>query len=116
MAGGSQTPHRGGTITALGISSLVLSILGMMTTCFSCVPFLIVLPLLFILPGLGLGIAAWAMASGDLKDIAAGVMSPAGQASTTSGMTCAIVGVILNGLALVGCGFTTLLILGAAAG
>ena len=62
-------PHRGTLILVLGILGLVV-----------CGP---------------LGIAAWVMGSGDLKEINAGTMDPAGRGSTEAGKICGIIATIL---------------------
>jgi len=62
-------PHRGTLILVLGILSLVV-----------CSP---------------LGIAAWVMGSGDLKEMDAGTMDPSGRGITQAGKICGIIGTIL---------------------
>ncbi len=62
-------PHRGTLILVLGILSLVV-----------CSP---------------LGIAAWIMGAGDLKEMDAGTMDPGGRGSTQAGKICGIIGTIL---------------------
>jgi hypothetical protein len=62
-------PHRGTLILVLGILSLVL-----------CAP---------------LGIAAWIMGNGDLKQIDAGTMDPSGRSTTNAGRICGMIGTIL---------------------
>lgn len=62
-------PHRGTLILVLGILSLVV-----------CQP---------------LGIAAWIMGNGDLKQIDAGTMDPTGRGTTNAGRICGIIGTIL---------------------
>jgi len=62
-------PHRGTLILVLGILSLVV-----------CGP---------------LGIAAWVMGSGDLKQMDAGTMDPGGRGNTQAGKICGIIGTIL---------------------
>ena len=61
--------HRGTLILVLGILSLVV-----------CSP---------------LGIAAWVMGSGDLKQMDAGTMDPSGRGNTQAGKICGIIGTIL---------------------
>jgi len=68
-------PHRGTLILVLGILSLVV-----------CAP---------------LGIAAWMMGSGDMKEMDAGTMDPSGRGSTQAGKICGIIGTILFILQLV---------------
>ena len=65
-------PHRGTLILVFGILSLVL-----------CAP---------------LGIAAWIMGNGDLKQMDAGTMDPTGRSVTNAGRICGIIGTILLGL------------------
>lgn len=62
-------PHRGTLILVFGILSIVF-----------CQP---------------LGIAAWIMGSGDLKQMDAGAMDPSGRSNTNAGRICGIVGTIL---------------------
>ena len=62
-------PHRGTLILVLGILGLVV-----------CGP---------------LGIVAWVMGSGDLKEIDAGTMDPAGRGTTQAGKICGIIATIL---------------------
>lgn len=62
-------PHRGTLILVLGILSLVV-----------CAP---------------LGIAAWVMGTGDLKQMDAGTMDPAGRGMTRAGKICGMIGTIL---------------------
>jgi hypothetical protein len=54
--------------------------------------------------GIGFGIAAWVMGSGDLKKIRAGAMDPDGEGTTQAGWICGIIGVCLSTLALLACG------------
>jgi hypothetical protein len=68
-------PHRGTLILVLGILSLVI-----------CAP---------------LGIAAWVMGTGDLKQIDAGAMDPSGRSLTNAGRICGIIGTVLFGLQIV---------------
>jgi hypothetical protein len=62
-------PHRGTLILVLGILGLVV-----------CGP---------------LGIVAWVMGSGDLKEMDAGTMDPAGRGTTQAGKICGIIATIL---------------------
>ena len=62
-------PHRGTLILVLGILSLIV-----------CAP---------------LGIFAWVMGNGDLKQIDAGAMDPSGRPLTNAGRICGIIGTIL---------------------
>jgi hypothetical protein len=84
-------PHRGTLILVLGILGLVV-----------CGP---------------LGIAAWIMGNGDLKQIDAGAMDPTGRSTTNAGRICGIIATILFALYIV-VGFLVfgLGILGAVAG
>jgi hypothetical protein len=68
-------PHRGTLVLVLGILGLVV-----------CAP---------------LAIAAWVMGSGDLKQMDAGTMDPAGRGTTNAGKICGIVGTILLILGIV---------------
>ena len=68
-------PHRGTVILVLGILSLVV-----------CGP---------------LGIAAWVMGSGDMKEMDAGTMDSAGRGTTQAGKICGIIGTVLFVLSLI---------------
>jgi hypothetical protein len=68
-------PHRGTLVLVLGILSLVI-----------CAP---------------LGIAAWIMGSGDLKQMDGGAMDPAGRSLTNAGRICGMIGTILLCLSIV---------------
>jgi hypothetical protein len=68
-------PHRGTVILVLGILSLVI-----------CAP---------------LGIAAWVMGNGDIKEMDAGAMDPSGRSTTNAGRICGIIGTILLVLGIV---------------
>ena len=75
--------HRGGLLLTLGDASLLLGALS--------------LPLGFLaLMGLGLGVAAWALASRDLRRMQARVMDPGGLSGTALGRTRARAGVALS--------------------
>jgi hypothetical protein len=83
-------PHRGTLILVLGILSIVL-----------CGP---------------LGIFAWLLGNGDLREMAAGTMDPSGRDTTNAGRICGIIGIVLFALeALVGIGFGLLFAVGAVA-
>lgn len=70
MGQGVLAPHRGGGILALGIIGLCV--------CFIC------------------GIIAWAMANGDLREMAAGRMDRAGEGMVKAGKICGIISVVLT--------------------
>jgi hypothetical protein len=74
-------PHRGGTVLALGIISIVM--MG---------------PI-----GLALGIPAWVMGGRDLRKIRQRMMDPEGQGTTQAGWICGIIGTILSSLMTLGC-------------
>lgn len=61
-----------------------------------------------------LGIVAWVMGNGDLKEMDAGQMDPAGRSLTQGGKICGIVAVVLNILAFIAYGAA--IALGIAAG
>lgn len=42
-----------------------------------------------------LGIAAWIMGNGDLKQMDAGTMDPSGRSNTSAGRICGIIGTVL---------------------
>ena len=81
-------PHRGTLILVLGILGLVV-----------CAP---------------LAIVAWVMGSGDLKQIDAGTMDPAGRGTTQAGKICGIVGTVLLILGIVVAAIFMMLGMGAA--
>jgi hypothetical protein len=62
-------PHRGTVILVLGILGLVI-----------CGP---------------LGIAAWIMGNGDIKEMDAGTMDPSGRGTTQAGKICGMIATIL---------------------
>lgn len=66
----AMKPHRGGAILALGI-------IGICTSCFI------------------LGIIAWVMGSGDLKEMDTGRRDREGYSLTKAGMICGIISVVL---------------------
>jgi len=68
-------PHRGTLILVLGILGLVI-----------CQP---------------VGIAAWLMGNGDLKEMDAGTMDPTGRSLTSAGRIIGIVAVVLMAISLV---------------
>jgi hypothetical protein len=88
-------PHRGGTILALGISGVMMAIIGgmMVGACYICPP-VWVLPL----ASLGLSIPAWVMGQNDLAAINSQRMDPAGKETTIAGMIAGIVGTALVAL------------------
>ena len=81
-------PHRGTLILVLGILGIVL-----------CGP---------------LAIAAWVMGVGDLKQIDAGTMDPAGRGTTQAGKICGIIGTILLIVTIIAVGIVFVLGMGAA--
>lgn len=81
-------PHRGGLILTFGILGLVC-----------CGVF---------------GIVAWVMGNGDLREMAAGRMDPAGQGMTQAGKICGIIGVVLNVIGAIG--YIAAIALGVASG
>lgn len=83
-------PHRGTLILVLGILSLVV-----------CGP---------------LGIFAWIMGSGDLKEMGAGIMDSSGRGNTQAGKICGMIATILMLVGLcIGFVVLALMILGGAA-
>ena len=70
-------PHRGTLVLVLGILGLVV-----------CGP---------------LGIAAWIMGNGDLKEMDAGAMDPSGRSTTNAGRICGIIATILLAITIVVC-------------
>jgi predicted Zn finger-like uncharacterized protein len=92
-------PHRGQMILVFGIVSLALLACGAMTAVF----------------GLPFGIAAWLLGSKDLEKMRQGTMDPEGQGLTQAGRICGIVGTILDGLFLLGCGAYIVVLIAAGA-
>jgi hypothetical protein len=84
----AMKPQRGGVILALGIIGIVL--------CFIT------------------AIIAWVMGSGDLKQIDAGMMDPAGRGTTQAGKICGIIGTVLLILTILAIGLFFILGMGAA--
>lgn len=93
-------PHRGNTVLGLGISGVVMALVGgmMAFSLYFCCP-------LWLLPlaSLGLSIPAWVMGQQDLAAMRAGTMDPSGKDLTTIGMIGGIVGasVIAAGLLVI---------------
>jgi hypothetical protein len=54
--------------------------------------------------GLPLAIVAWVLGQKDERKMEAGTMDPEGRGLVQAGKICGIVGTILNGLYLLGCG------------
>ena len=76
-------PHRGGTVLAVGIVSLVT--------------------ILMVCPLCGfIGISAWVMGRNDLREMREGRMDPAGRGSTQAGYVMGIIATGLGGLTLLG--------------
>jgi hypothetical protein len=84
-------PHRGNLILVLGILSLVA--LGGFA----------VMPVLFNLIGVVLGVVAWVMGNRDLGRIMRGDIDPAGQSNTKAGRNCGIIGTTLNAFLAIAC-------------
>jgi predicted Zn finger-like uncharacterized protein len=78
-------PHRGNLILIFGIISLVAMAF--------CGPL-----------GLPFGVIAWVLGSRDLQKMNEGVMDPDGRGVTQAGKVCGIIGTIIDGLYLLGCG------------
>jgi hypothetical protein len=80
-------PHRGQMLLTLGIVSIVLLM---------CWPVAVI--------GLPLGIVAWALARKDEEKMQAGTMDPEGRGLVQAAKVLGIVGTVLNGLYVLGCG------------
>jgi hypothetical protein len=95
--GGGRAPHRGGLIFGLGLSSLIVALLGVILSWLPpcCIGFWAL--------ALGLAIPAWVMANVDRAAMQAGRMDPAGGGLTNAGRICAIVAVILTGIFVLSC-------------
>lgn len=76
---GPLKPHRGGTILALGIASIVLSVTCCCSGLIAAVP----------------GVAALALGIPDLKEMGRGRMDPSGQSMTLAGTICGGIGILL---------------------
>lgn len=87
-------PDRGSVVLALGIISLT----GIMVWCIPIIGVILV-PVCAIL-----GVSAWIMGQTDLRKMKRGEMDESGRGSTQAGWICGIIGTILNGLLMVGCG------------
>ncbi|HYV36439.1 MAG TPA: hypothetical protein VE988_12080 [Gemmataceae bacterium] len=85
-------PHRGGLILGLGIGSVVAAPLGIF--CYA-IPTVI---------GITLGVFAWVMGRGDMRQMDRGEMDPDGRGITQGGYICGIIGTSLGALALLACG------------
>lgn len=81
-------PHRGTLILVLGILGLLV-----------CGP---------------LGIAAWIMGSGDLKEMDAGMMDPSGRGNTNAGKICGIIATVLTIISVMVVGIIFLFVFAAA--
>ncbi len=80
-------PDRGAVVLSLGIISLA----AMVVWCAA--------PLWAIL-----GLAAWIMGQIDLRKMKSGLMDDRGHGMTQAGWICGIIGTVLNGLVMLGCG------------
>ena len=99
-------PHRGATLQALGVASLLLSLLTAPAAALTWASALR-MPAggAFGLVALGLGVAAWVMADRDLAKMDEGLMDPAGRGRTRGGRQCAVLGVVFSALCCGNCGF-----------
>jgi hypothetical protein len=93
-------PHRGGLVMGLGIGSAVTGPLGICSY-----------GILSII-GVALGITAWMMGRGDMRQMDKGEMDPDGRGMTQAGLICGIIGTSLGGLMLLACGGIMLLYFG----
>jgi len=82
-------PHRGNSVLALGLTGVIMAVVGGMMA-WGCCVFAFVPP-----ASLALCIPAWVMGRADLAAMSAGVMDPSGKDSTMVGMIGGIVGVAL---------------------
>lgn len=97
-------PHRGPLIQALGVASILLSVLTF--------PLALVTWGIFRMPvgaglgllALGLGVAAWLLSTRDLARMEQGLMDPQGRPRTLAGRQCGILGVVFSLLCGGGCG------------
>lgn len=81
-------PHRGTLVLVLGILSLVTVMMYFLS------------PI-----GLIMGLFAWIMGQKDMRKIKSGHMDEEGRGTTQAGWICGIIGTVLNGLWVLGCGF-----------
>jgi hypothetical protein len=86
-------PHRGGMIFGFGLGGLICELVGFFGIL--CAPFLF-----FALVGLVLGVVAWVMGTGDLRQMREHVMDPRGESQTRGGRTLGIIAVVLT---ILGC-------------
>lgn len=91
-------PHRGDFLAWLSIAS---SICGAPPSCIYWPPLSLFAHAPSVI-GLPLGILVFVLARRDLARMRCGLMDPAGQRSTNSARIAALVGVVLNAIALVG--------------
>jgi len=77
-------PHRGAAVLTLGIIGLVLSFASLLA-----------------IAGLTCSILAVVMGTKDLREMTAGVMSPAGRGMTTAGRVCGIIGMSITAVFVV---------------
>lgn len=80
-------PDRGAVVLALGIISLAGTVI------YCAAPLWIIL-----------GLVAWIMGQTDLRKMTSGLMDDNGRSITQAGRICGILGVVLNGLWILGCG------------
>ena len=89
-------PHRGGTILALGIVSLVMNVLSTLVgVAFAPCCFSGLIPI-------ALAIPAWVMANTDLAQMNAGQMDPSGRSATSAGKTCSIISIAISTTVVIG--------------
>ena len=90
-------PHRGGLVLTIGITSIVLGVVGIP---FFCCWGLGAIPAAL---GVALGIPAWVMGHRDLAMMREGVRDPAGRGSTQGGWICGIIGTCLSAAVVLVC-------------
>lgn len=85
---GELKPHRGETVLAFGVISLVASFFSC-----ACCPFLVPL-------GVGFGLPAYLMGKNDLREMTENRRNPNGRSTTQAGMMCGMIGMVIGVLAV----------------
>jgi hypothetical protein len=121
----SGAPHKGGVLLGLGITSVVLAVLSLLTGgcssgggtfCAACCPWIVlvawmplVVAMLVALVGAILGLIASLLGQRDLGRMNRGEMDSSGRGSTKAGMICGIVGSVICVLDML-CGVVILIL------
>ncbi len=103
-----REPHRGPLIQALGVVSLLLSVLAFPLSMFAGGALGVPVGGPVGLLAAGLGAAAWVMSGRDLARMNEGLMDPDGRSRTWAGRQCGILGVVFCLMCGGGCGLLVL--------